>query len=160
MDFTSIMGVIKVASSTLTCPYEGCVLTPYQDPCGIWTIGYGSTTDMDGNPVTASTPALTSGQALFLLQSEMGAAAQTVENNVTVPLNVNQAAALTDFVFNCGAYAFEESTLLQLLNAGDYVGAANQFARWDHAGNVQLAGLERRCMARGVLFLTPTDTPA
>lgn len=160
MTFDDINNVISVAAAKLTAPYEGCVLTPYQDPRGIWTYGYGSTVDLYGNPVAATTPPLTQEQALELLQNEMTNAAQTVENYVDVELNVNQAAALTDFVFNCGAYAFEQSTLLLMLNNGDYVDAANQFARWDHAGNVQLAGLERRCMARGVLFLTPTDTPA
>lgn len=160
MIFQNIDNVLDVAARVLTAPYEGCVLTPYQDPHGIWTYGYGSTTDLYSNPVLPTTPPLTQEQALWLLKTEMTAAAQAVETNVSVPLNVNQAAALTDFVFNCGAYAFEESTLLQMLNAGEYVDAANQFARWDHAGNVQLAGLERRCMARGVLFLTQTDVRA
>lgn len=160
MNFQNTNNVLDITARTLTAPYEGCVLTPYQDPRGIWTYGYGSTTDLYGNPVVASTPPLTQEQALELLKTEMTSAAQAVEANVSMPLNENQAAALVDFVFNCGPYAFEQSTLLEMLNAGEYVDAANQFARWDHAGNVQLAGLERRCMARGVLFLTQTNVPA
>lgn len=160
MNFQNIEVVLDIAARMLTGPYEGCVLTPYQDPRGIWTYGYGSTTDLYGNAVLPTTPPLTPEQALQLLKTEMTSAAQAVEANVIVPLNANQAAALTDFVFNCGAYAFEQSTLLQMLNAGQYVDAANQFARWDHAGDKQLAGLERRCMARGVLFLTQTNEPA
>ena len=31
--------------------HEGCRLTSYRDPVGVWTIGYGSTRLLSGNPV-------------------------------------------------------------------------------------------------------------
>jgi lysozyme len=43
--------------------------------------------------------------------------------------------ALVSFVYNLGATALRDSTLLELLNKGDYDGAANQFPRWCKAGN-------------------------
>ena len=30
---------------------EGCRLTSYRDPAGVWTVGYGSTRLASGNPV-------------------------------------------------------------------------------------------------------------
>ena len=61
-----------------------------------------------------------------------------------VPLTQGEFDALTDFVFNCGCGAFAGSTMLRLLNAGDYQSAAGQFDLWDHAGGQVVAGLLRR----------------
>lgn len=147
--------VLNVAATQLTEPFEGRCLTPYQDPRGIWTIGYGSTFDLEGNPVTAATPALTPAQDQLLLMREMRGALTAVEHDVQVPLSVDEEAALTDFVFNVGAGNFEKSTLLADLRAQNYEAAAAQFLLWDRAGGVVLAGLARRCAARRALFLKP-----
>lgn len=47
-------------------------------------------------------------------------------------------------VFNVGSGNFATSTMLKLLNAGDYAGAAAQFDRWDYSAGVQVAGLLSR----------------
>ena len=62
--------------------------------------------------------------------------------------------ALVDFAFNCGCGAFAGSTLLKLLNAGDYPGAAAQFDVWDHASGKVVAGLLRRREAETQEFAT------
>jgi lysozyme len=80
-----------------------------------------------------------------------------VEKNVTVPLNQNQFDALTSFVYNCGPGALRGSTLLKLLNQGNYQGAAAQFARWNKAGGKVWPGLVRRRAAEASLFLEPVD---
>ncbi|MFK9512027.1 lysozyme, partial [Escherichia coli] len=64
-----------------------------------------------------------------------------VRRIVTVPLTANQLGALVSFAYNLGTGALASSTLLRLLNAGDYKGAAAQFARWNRAGGRVLAGL-------------------
>jgi lysozyme len=147
--------VLNVAETKLTLPFEGEVLRPYQDPRGIWTIGTGSTFDLNGNPVTADTPPITPAQNLTLLKREMLSAFTTVEHAVAVPLTVDEEAALDDFVFNAGAGNFLHSTILADLKARNYQGAADHLLDWDHAGAVVLAGLARRCAARRALFLTP-----
>ncbi|MCY1458796.1 Lysozyme RrrD [compost metagenome] len=76
-----------------------------------------------------------------------------VERLVQVPLTGNQWDALVSFTYNLGAANLESSTLLRLLNAGDYVGAAGQFPRWNKAGGKVLPGLVRRREAERVLFL-------
>jgi len=140
------------ATLGLTEQFEGWSAVPYQDPAGVWTIGYGSTRDLSGNPVTASTPALTTEQGQQLLIRDMTAAAQAVEQGVHVPLTDGQRAALVDFVYNLGAGNFNSSTLLKDINAGDMAGAAAQFDLWDHAGGKVLAGLLRRREAETALF--------
>jgi len=56
------------------------------------------------------------------------------------------------FIFNCGVSAFKSSTLLRLLNQGDYEGARKQFLRWDKAGGKPLLGLARRRAAEASMF--------
>jgi lysozyme len=58
-------------------------------------------------------------------------------------------------VFNCGIGAFHGSTLLTLLNQGNYSGAAEQFDRWDKAGGQTVAGLLRRRQTETEVFNEP-----
>ena len=151
---------LDAATLGLTEDFEGWSATPYQDPAGVWTIGYGTTRDLAGAPVTAETPALTKEQGEQLLIRDMTAAAQAVEQGVHVPLTDGQRAALVDFVYNLGQTNFDSSTLLKDINAGDMTAAAAQFEQWDHAGGVVLAGLLRRRQAEEALFVgSATTTP-
>jgi len=47
-----------------------------------------------------------------------------------VALTEPQWSALASFVFNEGEHAFLTSTLLALLNAGDYASVPRQLLRW------------------------------
>ena len=75
-----------------------------------------------------------------------------VSRLVKVPLEQCQFDALVCFAYNVGGGALASSTLLKLLNAGDYSGAAGQFSRWNKANGKQLAGLTRRREAERALF--------
>ena len=79
-------------------------------------------------------------------------AAKAVDERVKVPLAQHQFDALVSFVFNLGAGAFAESTLLRELNAGRYDAVPLQLDRWVKAGGKTLEGLVRRRKAEGVLF--------
>jgi len=72
-------------------------------------------------------------------------AAAAVTRLVTVQLTPGQFDCLVSFCFNIGVEAFEHSTLLRLLNQGDYAAVPDELRRWvhDHAGTV-LPVLERR----------------
>ena len=139
-------------AATLAEQFEGFSSTPYQDPAGVWTVGFGTTRDINDNPVTANTPAIDLEGAHQLMLRDLQTALEVVNENVQVKLTINEKAALIDFVYNLGAGNFASSTLLRLLNAGDYQGAADQFERWDHAGGVVLAGLLHRRLAEKALF--------
>ena len=66
-------------------------------------------------------------------------------------LSQNQFDALCSLVFNIGCGAFQGSTLLRKLKAGET--AASEFLRWNKAGGVELKGLTRRREAEMRLFL-------
>lgn len=131
----------------LTKSCEGCQLTAYQDPVGIWTIGYGHT-----GPDVYKGLVIAQDRADYLLELDLKSAAKTVCNLTTVKLTQNQIDALTDFVFNLGAEAFRTSTLLKCINAGDMDGAAKEFGKWNKAGGKVLPGLTKRRAAEAALF--------
>jgi lysozyme len=133
----------------LTEQFEGCKLAAYQDVKGVWTIGYGHT-----GPDVVPGMTITQAQAQTLLASDVSSAAACVNNVVTVQLEQDEFDALVDFAFNAGKGAFEGSTMLRALNAGDFAGAAAQFDLWDHAGAAVVAGLLRRRQAETALFTT------
>lgn len=129
--------------------FEGCKLEAYQDVKGVWTIGIGHT----GSDVSDGV-CITEDQAMDYLRQDVGWAEQVVNNLVTTALTQNQFDALVDFVYNAGSGNFENSTLLRLVNAGDFDAAAQEFPKWDHAGGVVVEGLLRRREAERDLFLS------
>lgn len=143
---------VPESAVNLVTQFEGFRSHPYRCPAGVWTIGYGSTRDMAGNPVTANTPPIGEPLARMLARRDLVAAAKVVAQDVHVPLSDTERGALDDFIYNLGSGAFRSSTLLQKLNRGDYAGAAAEFDRWDHAAGRVLAGLLRRREAETQLF--------
>ena len=131
----------------LTEQFEGCRLTAYQDQVGVWTIGYGHT-----GPEVCAAMTITAEDAEALLARDVSNAAASVNKTVQVDLTQEEFDALVDFVFNLGVGAFAGSTLLRLLNAGEFAAAAAQFALWDRAGGAVVAGLLRRRQAETALF--------
>lgn len=147
---------VSPAGVKFTAGFEGCRLTAYPDPgtnAEPFTLGYGHT-----GPDIHEGMTCTQEQADAWLQSDLNAAARAVLLNVKVPLTQNQLDALSDFVFNVGAWNFAKSSLLRFLNAGYTTDAANQFQRWSLADGKVMLGLVKRRKAEAALFLTP-DAP-
>ena len=71
---------------------------------------------------------------------------------VKCPLSQNQFDALVSWVYNLGPANLQASTLLKVLNAGDYAGVPAQIMRWNKAGGKVLEGLTRRRQAEADLF--------
>ena len=130
----------------LTESFESCRLQAYLDSAGVPTIGYGHT-----HGVTLGM-SCTQEEAEQWLQQDIQVAAQAVNGMVTVALTQPEFDALVDFAFNLGAGNLQKSTLLRLLNAGDYKGAAAEFEKWDRAGGKVMAGLLRRRQAEEQMF--------
>ena len=95
--------------------HEGLRLTAYKDGGGVWTIGYGHT----GSDVREGLTIPLS-EAERLLTRDLRVAEGHVNDAVKVKLTQNQFDALVSFTYNLGGGAFRSSTLLKLLNAGDY----------------------------------------
>lgn len=132
--------------------FEGCRLTAYLCPAGVWTIGYGHTGKVDGKAI-AKGMTITAKKATELLRQDLATFEAAVNTYVTAPITQNMFDALVSFAFNCGGAALKNSTLLKKLNAKNYEGAANEFPRWNKAGGKVLAGLTRRRERERQLFL-------
>lgn len=147
----NIPETINEAGLDLIKSFEGLKLTKYLDTAGRWTIGYGHlilpNEDFD-NGITLQ-------EADLLLSQDLKTAETGVRHYVNVDLNGNQFGALTSFTYNLGVESLETSTLLRLLNQGNYSAAADQFPRWDKDGEKVVEGLLRRREAERALFLQP-----
>lgn len=136
--------------------FEGLRLKAYRCSAGVWTIGYGHTRNVyPGMQISEDT-------AFALLLEDIWYVEEGINDLVQVPLNQNQFDALCSFSFNVGldidddlkAEGLGDSTLLRKLNKGDYLGAANEFIKWDKAKGKKIAGLSKRRLAERTLFLT------
>ena len=99
--------------------FEGLRLTAYQDMVGVWTIGYGHT-----GPDVKAGLTITQQQAEQLLINDLARFNNGVNALVTVKINQNQFDALISFSYNLGLGSLQQSTLLRLLNAGNFQAAA------------------------------------
>ena len=126
--------------------FEGCELEAYKCPAGVWTIGYGHIKGVkEGMTITEH-------QAEEMLKSELNEYEGYINNLVTAELNQNQFDTMVSWVYNLGGGNLKASTLLKVLNAGDYAGVPAQMMRWNKAGGKVLEGLTRRRQAEADLF--------
>lgn len=135
--------------------FEGFRGQMYNDPVGHATIGFGHLVHM--GPINGSEPSefkrgITRERGLELLRADAGSCATEISSSVKVKLNQAQADALISFAFNVGNGAFKDSTLLKLLNQGDYGAVPTQLNRWTKASGRTLPGLVTRRKAEGALF--------
>jgi lysozyme len=74
---------------------------------------------IDGNAVRWI-DGLSTEQIDGLMRADLAAAEQTVDSCVTVTLTDNQFAALVSLCFNIGSAAFRDSSVVRVLNKGEY----------------------------------------
>ncbi len=136
--------------------WEGCArkrsdgrFEAYPDPGSggdPWTIGWG-TTGPDVIPGLIWTQTECEQRFARDLQRYAREVARALG---AAPTTQNQFDALVSFHYNTGAIA--RATLTRLHVAGRYGEAAEEFARWVHAGGKRLIGLERRRVAEAALY--------
>lgn len=131
--------------------WEGLRLTAYQDQGGVWTIGYGHTGKVRGQPLGKGVT-ITKEEADQLLALDLAKFEAAVEQSVTVSLSDNQRGALVSFTFNVGVGAFKGSTLLKKLNKGDYASVPLELAKWTRVAGKPNAGLANRRAAEAGLW--------
>lgn len=127
--------------------YEGCRLTAYKCPAGIWTIGWGSTVYEDGKPVRQGDK-ITQKRADELLD-------WYVKNKIKVPagLNKSQIEALQSLIYNIGQGAFDKSSLKKAIVAKDWKAVYKNWD-WVTGGGVFLKGLAKRRAEELILFFS------
>ena len=127
--------------------FEGLEVYAYKCAAGVWTIGYGHTKDVEpGMQITEQ-------DAEEMLVEELNEYEGYVKNSVTAPINQDQFDALVSWVYNLGGGNLNASTMLKVLNAGQYEEVPAQMMRWNKAGGKVLEGLTRRRQAEANLFM-------
>ena len=134
--------------------FEGCHLKPYQDPIGLWTIGWGHLIG-DGKSLPIEWfREITQDEADELLKKDL----MRFERGVLrlCPLNLTQSRfdALVSFAFNLGLGSLQISTLRKKHNRGDILGATQEFVKWNKAGGKPLRGLTMRREAEQALYFS------
>ena len=126
--------------------FEGCKLEAYQDAVGIWTIAYGRIKEVKEGDTCSQE------QAEEWLHEELHEYQSYIEDMVEVSLLQNQFDALVSWVYNLGPSNLKSSTLLKVLNSGEYKNVPEQIKRWNKAGGKVLEGFTRRRNAEALFF--------
>jgi lysozyme len=131
-------GAITIAGVMIP-ELEGVRHTPYYDVVGVLTVCYGHTgADIVKNKT------YTEEECQTMLNKDLQPFAKSVERAVKVPASEYQKAVLISFSYNVGIRAFENSSLLRNLNAGNYAKACDGLKAWIYAGGKQWKGLMNR----------------
>ena len=132
--------------------FEGCRLTAYKDPVGVWTIGYGTTNADKSITGTTIKSGLTISQATAenwlkkSLDKKYGPKVNKYDSKYK--WTQNEFDALISFAYNIGS-------IDQLTANGSRSRAtiAKKMLEYTHAGGKVLAGLVRRRKAEHDLFV-------
>jgi GH24 family phage-related lysozyme (muramidase) len=129
----------------------------YDDSAGYCTIGFGhlvhrGRTGTDAGREAPFADGVSETQAVELLRQDVALAESIVKRCVQQPLRQSSFDALVSFVYNVGEGAFTGSTLLRVLNRGDWALVPAQFHRWTHAGGKVVAGLVKRRRLEANMF--------
>jgi lysozyme len=143
------MNTLSSQGEDLIKSFEELRLVAYQDPKGVWTIGWGHT---GSEVVEGLTCTIEDAEVWF--QEDIAWAVKGVNDSLTANVSQQQFDALTSFTFNVGVGAEEHSTMLKLVNMRDFQAAADEFLKWDHIDGVENVGLKNRRLAEQVLFLS------
>jgi lysozyme len=133
--------------------WEGFKPKLYKDAAGLPTIGVGHLLKKDelaSGAITindipvAYADGLSDEQVTALLGQDLVPAENAVNSGAKVELSQNQFDALVAFTFNTGTQAFADSTLLKMLDQGNYDAVPDQLRRWVRAGGKVVQGLVNR----------------
>lgn len=148
---------ISPRGAALIQSFENCLeaagkglFKPYYCPAGVLTIGWGHTND-NGRKFKEG-DVWTKGECDAEFRADMRRFEKAVQRRVKVALTQSQFDALVSFTYNCGEGNLARSGLLRKVNAKDFEGAADEFAKWNRGGGKVLRGLTRRRAAEAALF--------
>jgi len=126
--------------------FEGCETSAYQDSVGVWTIGFGHTKGVEEGQTCSIE------DAELMLTDEMEEYEGYINNMVKVDLQQHEFDSLVAWVYNLGPTNLGESTMLKVLNGGQFDRVPDEMNRWTRAGGEILEGLVRRRQAESLMF--------
>lgn len=125
--------------------FEGCRLTAYKCPAGVWTIGYGHTAGVHQGMKISQTQA-----DAFLIEDMKKYEAKVNKYMSKYNFNQNQYDAMVSFAYNVGSVdgltAYGTRTIAQI---------SAKFPAYNLGGGKILSGLVRRRAAEKALFDKP-----
>ena len=119
----------------------------------LFTIGIGHQIQPD--EVELLTKTLTLDEAKLIFEKDIKKIIEDMQKNIKVSVNKNQFLALLSLRYNIGGPQFNSSSLLRVLNEGDYLGASQKFKDWRLSEGKINPGLVARRERERVLFLKP-----
>ena len=129
---------------------EGCKLTAYKCPAGVWTIGWGAT----GKGVVEGLVWTQEFADEQLHNAAMSVLTSAVKASPILSTeNIEKHAAIADFVYNLGIGNYRSSTLKKRVDVGDWSAAASEIQRWDKVRGKPLRGLTIRRLKEAELLL-------
>jgi len=131
--------------------FEGFRAKAYRCPAGVWTIGYGHTSQ-SGAPEIKAGMRLSRQKASPILAKDIERFAGGVRRAATVTLNEQQFSALVSFAYNVGLAAFRSSSVLKAVNQSDFAAVPRRLSLWVKADGRVLPGLVKRRAAEAALF--------
>lgn len=121
---------------------EGKRYKVYLDSRGYATIGVGHLLTMTYDP----TLTWSEEQIASTLAQDLGKIEDLLNEYIDVPITQPQFDSLVSLAFNIGIGAFSVSTLLRVLNKGEYKLAAEEFPRWSKQPELLSRRMEERAV--------------
>jgi lysozyme len=119
---------------------EGCKLTSYKCPAGVWTLGYGQTCEIKQGMTWTQQQA----------DEDVAITALAVLNQavkyspILATVNIEKLAAIADFIYNLGVGNYAKSTLKKQVDVGNWLAASSEIKKWNKAAGKELKGLTVR----------------
>ena len=141
-------------AASIIAVFEGKKLKAYKDQGGVWTIGYGSTYNIDEKRPVQKGDTITDATALRWLKTITANLQADIKKLIKVPVKQNELDSMTSLAYNIGLTAFADSTLLEMFNASaPKIQVADQFLRWNKVKKIVNQGLINRRLKERELFL-------
>jgi len=156
----------KVSASAIISKFEGIVrdkkdrtkIIAYKDfPGGIWTIGYGNTSNPFTGEKVKEGMVIDENTALSWLNKDIQVRQAALKKILKRTPNANQLSAMTSLAYNIGLTAFADSAIRKNFDAGDFQKAADSFLLYNKARKdgklIVIEGLVNRRKLERELFL-------
>jgi lysozyme len=130
--------------------FEGCKLTAYRCPAGVWTIGYGAT----GANIKEGTVWTQKQADEALMETALNCLHTAIRlSPVLREQSMSKQAAIADFIYNLGAGNYLKSSLKFRVDQKNWVNAVHEIKKWDKVKGVPLKGLTKRRAREAELLL-------
>ncbi|MBQ9035553.1 MAG: lysozyme [Alphaproteobacteria bacterium] len=135
---------------------EGCTLKAYTDDIGVWTYGIGNTKTIEGKAVKQGDTLKNNQEAYAVAEHHIKERIDYVFDHIKRDLSPEQKAALSSFMYNCGAGTLVKDERLtelgQAINEGndDYV--VKEMLKYNKAGGSFMRGLFTRRILEAYVY--------